>query len=809
MTDEKIKYYLTTLAISLAALAGCSKSASDTTKMSDDGFNFKPEYRNINPVAASGTPSVPLNFTLTQQNSSVILKWTIPKIYNHDGSKIGYMVYRKLFPYSDAQAWNFEDGPNSEDAMRYIGSLTAKDCGKDGLCAVSDNGPGFGHIYYAIRAYWDVLDYKSGVSAPAESTIDMQASNVVFSFTEEFTNKVPEINIGRLMSDFDRTADLNIFKFNTDSLSWYLWDPSMVSSDQSSLIRYKDPIFAGVSADTKYMYLPDPGFNRGIRFEKGGLILCDGISTDKATCEQSMLSSSSWVAKSVFGQPSSLTKYALSENPLKAYQKFNSRNMGFIKGPSGTDYVVVADDMRLLFRRAGIDGCDGDGGLIAGTTGAEGKCGFQISVGSFSPRIRCPWQKTGAIKTGEQDCDADDMNYSLADSTSPSSFSLRKPGVPVVIGANLYIPDGANARIVRLSNFEEKFKTCGRILPLGSSETNSFCEFDMVLGQYTALSSDPARFQKRDCVRGGERGGWQGASVLDNLAPFSDPTGGSASGGAACRLDMYQTDPSTLSKARRTLTFKDEGRSDISAETGLLSDSTRRRFRAPLRLETRLRYNNEGKAIGNELYVLDYGFTYAEVDASSLADRATLPPRIMVWNRDPFNIVDCMKADPAVPGAQAPACMIDQDGRCEGEGCFYRMCDGIECNATYILGQPGELFGYTHKYNEILGVNYFPDKYVPIASFAIGKSSAMSGVWAVTGLDNRIIYWPKPSQSAAPIVANAKDDTKDPLFNKGIFSGIILDEAMQAVMGIDSYQSVIFGWRGSNTEYDATIQISK
>ena len=344
--------------------------------------------------------------------------------------------------------------------------------------------------------------------------------------------------------------------------------------------------------------------------------------------------------------------------------------------------------------------------------------------------------------------------------------------------------------MVRLANFEDKIKTCGKLPAKGEPASAEFCRFDLVLGQSSSDVTNPddaSRFTRRTCVRGGERGGYDEFGPVADATPFVDPLAAAGSGGGACRLDMMADSSGGISytrRARQAGDYKDETKSDISPETGLLAETTRRTFRAPLAVEV----DERGR-----LYVLDFGLT--RVRSTSGDSVGILPTRIMVWNRDPFSFEKCTPTDPA---SAVPSCAIDQDGRCAGVGCAPRQCAGAECNSTVALGQGNILYGFPLVDGQDLDV-VKPDGYYPISSFAVGKESQLRGVWAVTGRDARVLHWPEPSQTARPTVHNAPSGdpaVNEPAHKTGVFAGITIDEVGGFVTGWDTKYNIGVSWYG-------------
>ena len=307
-----------------------------------------------------------------------------------------------------------------------------------------------------------------------------------------------------------------------------------------------------------------------------------------------------------------------------------------------------------------------------------------------------------------------------------------------------------------------------------------------MVGQYGASTTDPARFTIRSCIRGGEEGGFDGLNPVSAQAPFVDPTGGNGSGGAACRLDLITANTGGTTVVRRSRLagdVRDEFDSMMSPSTGLLAEPTERSFRAPLHMK----YDSAGR-----IYVLDMGYT--RVQSASGDDVATLPPRIMIWNRDPFGYQTCVPTDPK---AAIPSCRMDQNNKCTGTGCLDRQCDTGECNASIFIGQPGALYGFTHQAGQQLGVDVTPKGYYPLSGFDIGYNLGMVGLWAATGVDARILHWTTPTQTTAPDVHNALGkNVTDASYRSGIFTGVTVDGNIGEVTGWDMKLNIGITWRG-------------
>jgi hypothetical protein len=760
--------------------------------LKNDSFLFNPVFRGGSKPddAVIGTP-VPAHDLKAESvpGRGVKLSWKFPKSYR--STKIGWRVFRKT-PLSLADySWDFNDTIN-DDWLFVIGTLPAKDCRDDGYCALIDPVGGPADVTYAVISYWDVEDTKSekSVHVSAQTTSPGVINDLVFPKT--FTDKDPFQTFGDIVNDVDRTT--KNYLLGDKKVPWFLLDPSLSVENSRKDLRLASPLVAGIDKKTSLdLMMPDPGNFRAVKFSKGDFSECEAISEKfRGTCQQLVLTRY-FLSQRTLGQKSVNNGLDIESNKdLPDSRKFSSRASSILYSKGGTRYFFVADEARILVRRDDVYGCESDVGEEGDTLfGAEGRCGFSNSVGTFSPRLRCPFRSDGSLAVGEITCSSSDMEKSMADATKPSDSSLRRPGLPIIVGDHLYIPDAGNSRLLRLSNFEEKFKRCGRLLKPGSTEHNETCKFDLVVGQASADAKNPddsSRFSRRNCLRGGERGGKDGTSILPETAVFSDPATSGGSGGAACRMDMLTetvgSAPITR-KSRMAGDFKDEIRSDISPETGLLTEASKRTFRSPIQMEV----DERGR-----IMVLDAGMTKA---SSPVGDsQAILPARILVWNRDPFSYQKCIPTDPA---AAIPSCSFDQNGTCVGVGCFDRQCVGAECNASISIGQSNILYGFATTTGQDLD-QIKPEGYHPITSFAIATQGAIKGLWAVTGRDARILRWEEVSQTSKPVVMNEPPQTPslvdDQKTSTGIFSGITIDQIGGFVVAWDMKKNIGISWYG-------------
>ena len=779
------------LSFGLCLLACSSKKQSDPA-VSSDGFDFSGLWRGgTGSSGPLGYPLPPDGLTASVNYGVVTLSWKMPKIYKTSALKIGYRIFRKKTPDAGAQLFDFSSTVGLDWTLDVGKVVTANSCTADGSCSFSDSIGGPVVVAYSVIAYWDITDFNSNRSVNVDVATLTKQTPVNYDYPVGFMNTRPLYLIGNVVDKFDRRPDQSIFNFQATEAPWYQLDASQSQATRSSWATLADPIVVGMSDDGLTALLPDSGYSRSMYLTRGKMDQCDQFaSQDQSLCYSTLLAKS-FVSDYASGQQANTVGLGFAANPLETSRKFLTKRTSLQTSDSGVQYIFVSDEQRILIRSVDIYPCFSDPGEVASVAagiGPEGKCGFQWSIGTYSPRQRCALRADGTAAVGETDCSDADAAYSMADTTSPSDHSLRKPGAPIIVGKHLYIPDSGNARILRLANFEKALKSCGRLLPAGSTVANDFCHFDEVVGQYGATPEDAAKFTARSCIKGGERGGKDGALGVAQNVPFVDPTGQTGSGGAACRLDMVTDMVAGQAVGRRSRLagdFKDESSSMMSADTGLLAGITKRLFRAPLEMK----YD----ATTGYLYVMDTGFTITQSAASP--DVAMLPPRIMVWQKDPFSFQKCVPTDPA---ATVPSCAIDQNNVCSGVGCIDRQCSAAECDATFFFGQQAALYGFPYQSGQTLGVDITPSGYYPLASFDISSNGGQKGLWAVAGQDARVYHWKDISQTASPDVHNQKSttDNVDPTFRNLNFVGINLDVHNGEIITWDSSQNIGIVWMG-------------
>ncbi|RYZ93345.1 MAG: hypothetical protein EOP06_01220 [Proteobacteria bacterium] len=798
-------FYILFLFFAVTACSGSSK-----TKVTSPGFEFNPKFKGgSKPEISDGQIVVPANLTATATSGKVTLKWQIPKIYRSKSMNIGYKIFRAVpifeadDPTSTSYEWSFDS--SSPDRDNPIGSKVAATCSEAGECLYEDFVAGPTLYSYAVVSF---IDLKLPMaSKPRFASVEVRSEIAIedLSYGAEMMDLRPAVFIGRLISDLERVPNQALLNFVNGSKPLYLLDASETSATAPAWRLKAPPMQVGFAEqDGLNFYVPDNGWERGALYTRGEANECSQYPAEYIALCESLLYTREFYVKDIFGQKIAsqyLPRAAVSppEAVLPESRKFTSRSMSVGYGPSGKKYIFVADKARILVRYGDISACSLDPGEEGDIGhGAEGHCGFNNSIGTVSPRMSCPFLADGSQASSDGvPCTDADMEKSLADSTPPTNFSLRYPSAPVVNGADLIIPDTGNARVLVLENFETKLETCGRLSLLSKiADSDSYCSFTAILGQYVDSGSP---FETRSCIRGGEQGGLYGAtpsdlSSADPLDPannhpyyFIDPLNSFGSGGAACRYDRFVTGD-VWRRHRLAADFKDESRTHISATTGLLSEFTRRGFRAP----TQVIFDSTGK-----MFITDIGFTIAQTSGQTTS--ALLPPRIMVWEKNPFKVEVCTPIDPM---ASTPSCSLSSDGICAGLGCSLRTCVTSECNASYVIGQPAALYGFVVPYGEKFKYleDTKPSGYFPIwgMAYADNSASGMHGLWAIAGLDSRFFHWKTTGQTVDPEVLN------DPLipvegtevYRAANYCGLSLNVKGGLIMGWDCTHVMGLGWRG-------------
>ncbi len=789
----------------LLFMASCSESGgSGDPILAKFGYDWKSVLK-TGAEGGIGTPLPPTNLLIEKDDTGIGLSWDIPRTYINSKMNIGYFIARKGFldEQQNAVTWDFNSA-ESIDFDYEVGFIKAAECEKEGRCYVLDEVTWASSMAYAVVPYWDVSE-RTGRGEHASGTISRNDANNLLSFDVGFTDNQPTKLLGHYLPDRfrdDPDMELNglIFDFTPNTIPWFLMMPDKSSLTMTSNEKRASPIVAKTDLVNEIKYpIPNPGLYKGIMMSTGLSEICSGTTQEKIDQCKSLLDARSPTADFMFGQDKTTLHYSPDTNPLLPSRKFESRSMATLKSTTGKEYLFVADKNRILIRSSKMESCnfdtaetEADGQKVAGT------CGFEWSIGTESPRMMCHARSDGSVaRESGGSCSSADIEYSNLDSTAPTDYSLRQPGVPIIVGNHLYIPDTGNARVVRLPNFETALQTCGRLRSTSDNSANDFCKFDLTLGQYGVNKSDAARFTKRTCIKGGERGGFDGAIAVADSTDFTDPLSAGGSGGAACRLDYYtyvNGDGVSVTRKHRAAADYKGLLGDMSPETGLMDERTKRTFRAP----TELAVDEKGR-----LYVLDHGFT--KVQSADGASFAVLPPRVMVWSRNPLAIQECI---PTNPGAETPSCSINQDGLCSGDGCTDKQCEGVECDASFALGQRSILYGFQLSDGQDI-YDVKPSGFAPIFSMGYAQREDMRGLWTVTGRDASIYHWKDINQLTNPVIHHEKsaeeqatDDISSlDLFVKSMnFIGVTITELSGELTFWDSRFYLGVGWAGNSTE---------
>lgn len=877
-------------------LAACTQPAAGPTITSPTA-PFIPVFRG--PSQGDGLlPGIPKAVDDLQAvggAGEITLSFQIPKSYVTDSLAIGYKIFRKP---DLGEEWDFSSRV-SLDWLNELDSIPASSCGSQGGCQYVDVTGGQVKMTYAVIAYWVIDDDDSARSDPRFAAAESALRETDLDFGKGFTDRPALQVIGANVADVSREPSETVYDFRPRRLPWYLLDPEETYDQYQQVKRYARHQSIGLSSTGLDILTPDRNFYRAVLSSRGDPSLdCAGFPESQLPLCEAIIYSKPFFPYFALGQRTFRHNETFEINAMDASRKFTPHATSIQDAASGARYTFVSDDTRILVRRGSLDGCDFDEGPES--TSPADRCGFQWSIGTYSPRQRCLLDDAGKVLQGGRQCSDEDLAYNMADQIAPSRHSLRRPGAPIIVGEHLYIPDTGNARVVRMPFFETQLQSCGRLLrsndetlsralislpggftlgtrgqgadqnftavtilsaadspsidvqgdgltaetPLhffielggaslhdelvdiiseldqielrqgvadlfterlevtsyvsggdlivgtyqaegGRDAANSLCEFDLLLGQNGDSPDDPARFTERDCVRGGERGGRDGDQILDDLAQFVDPTGGSGRGGMACRMDVLPGSPDSPKRVPSNL--RERATSDIVSDTGALSARTRYMFRAPVQIDV-----DESGA----LYVLDSGYTRADSAGGEFS--ATLPPRIMVWRKDPFQFERCVST--SLPGEE-PSCIETGPGECQGVGCQISQCHREECAAQVFLGQPNTLAGFLHTSSQILGSNFFPDAYYPVAAFAVGKTEPTAGVWAVTGQNAKILRYEQVTQTELPVIHNDPVDRQPEdgvLYRNGVFSGVAVDDIGQKIIVSDSLTSQTVVWSGTD-----------
>jgi hypothetical protein len=814
---------------SLALLASSCDGGRGTLNVSADSFDFDPLFSKTTDVASDPSLLVaPRSLAAAADGGWVTVSWRMPKYYALEKYGVTYRLFLKTAASDGAGSWDFAT-PYSSDRSYLWGVYKSSDkavCSASGLCSVTVRTGGPKTVLIALMA----TDQSAKVPAGGRESQPV-ATRVVTGY--EIDDRRYDVGFidgkfgGALQSDQPTPwPSLSTFSFAPTALEpWLLPGDGFVASNWYSTPSYTDgrgrptagisPQVTSVDKTGDYASFSDKGNHRVIVKARQSVSACDS-SRGTPIYEECVriIRQAPSVPQVVVGQPSQSSSYDQSTNPLGPARSFSGGTYAssIQRDSSGAIWFFVADRARLLVRR-GIPGpCsleeissfsrDAGGVLSSGVAaGPEGSCGFQWSIGTASPRLTCGLRADGSEASGDEPCTEPDMAKTLADATAPSPASLRYPGAPLIAGDHLYIPDAGNARILRLANFKTALESCGRLKGPGAP-SDARCRFDMVLGQTKSTEGAEDQFRRRKCVRGGERGGKDGLSVLadhigirDPLEPecavSSDPVcAGNTGTGIACLLDTLTETVSgdvpyeIVRKKRQAKDFRNQspGAGMMSPATGLLSDEALAMFRFPLSIHK----DHRGRIL-----VFDVGYTFAE-EASASPRHAVLGPRVMVWNRDPLALPDC----PA-----AGDCAISAAGICEGPDCATRSCRGAECQAYAAIGQKNAKFAHGGFTGPVVTPDRGAGDFVPINAVSIPETEEGRGIWAVTGGDRTVYRWREADQYETPDVHNReqKNGLGGEIMLGGALSGIEVDTSAATVSVLDPIKNFIMRWTAPST----------
>ena len=835
-------------------LFSCSQNPSGSSlNIKNDSFDFLPDFiAGSKPLKSVTSPPDISNFKVEYYNpgdkNAILLTWNVPKQYIGSKKGLGFIIYKKIPKdkdyLSNQQSGSFWDFSSDEEYFNKYGNpvLASEYCDKNGKCGVYDSlktSPII--ISYALKSTFDTsLSYNDiEYSKHAESTVAIPYVSDIVKIDENITEAVPNEFIGSFSQDVDRKPEPYMYNFSsTNFVKSYYLDPREgldTESEKLQKINRYESMSASLDEKNYEFYIPDNGYYRGLRYKKYETNNCSKLSNIilYETCV-AMLKLSPFSFDLIFGQKSYYFKnpisFVESNKDMDDSRKFNSRHFFSTTGKSGQKYLFVSDEQRVLIKVGDIKNCYEDVGIEKSSPNLSGDCGFDVSIGTKSPKQRCPLRynsdpKNITFLTMDDKCEESDFNFSLQDSVTPTNKTLRLPGKVYLNGEDLYIPDSGNSRVVKISNFEEKIKSCGRLGGSCSYDAENacnsdlncswsiidkkcnkkdfkYCEFDDVLGQY-ALSDSDDKFAIRSCIRGGEQN-YSNYDDLNNikLGPLKDPTDKNLKVGHNCLLDyaVYNESGKTfISKKVRVKNFEGELFSEVNPQTARLSELTQRMFRNPIGIDV----DNQGR-----LFVLDIGDTIVKRNETNLI--SGIPSRVMVWDKNPFNYLKCPDNSP--PSAEG-GCDTLPDNSCVGPLCRSRSCEGIECNATFIAGQNSAVIGIKLP-SEKLFNEFKPNElkdYIPIANMAVGKTEKMKGLWIVTGKDAKIYRYKNYTYSESPEIYNNKiynpndecvsesilvpKNCDNNFYKTGVFNAINLDEYNGGIYLWDSFYNVGFGWR--------------
>ncbi len=805
---------------------GCDGGVAPAT-LTADSFDFDPGFI----ATARQTPDLaalvaPRDLTASAAGGAVTLTWSMPKYYAAPRRGIAFRVYMKEgAAVTGATPWDFQT-PFAADRSTLRLVAVASDvssCQRSGVCRVviAVGGPRLMQVAVITTDNLSATGEGGGESAPATTAV--QTFYVVddarynrgfidgqFGGAIAIEGPPPPTSIASYRLGDDAAVDPWLLPPDGFVASdWRDGDPAYTPGHGLPVAPLA-PVLTSVDPRGEASSFPDRQNHRIIVKTRPGFNACDA-SRGTPFYEQCLriLRQTGLAPTVVVGQPDPTTAHPFAANPLGPTRAISGGTYAstIARDADGELWFFVADQARILVRRGLPGPCSlesiatfsrATGGVLANgvVAGPEGSCGFGWSIGTTSPRVSCPLRADGSEATGDVDCSALDLRVSMADATRPSHQSLRYPGAPAIIGDHLYIPDAGNARVVRLAHFKTALASCGRLKPPGAS-VDPRCGFDMLLGQTDSATGAADAFSRRKCVRGGERGGRDGLTVLpdffgvaDPLEPtcgfVGDPACAQNTGtGIACLLDTVtevQTTPAPREITRRKRQARDyknttPGVGMISASTGLLDDKALAMFRFPVAINR----DHHGRIL-----ITDVGQSFAE-EAATAPTHAVLGTRVMIWNRDPLAIADC-----PVGGD----CAMTALGACDGPSCTVRPCRDSECQAFTLIGQKNAKFAHAGFTGAARAPRAGELGFIPIASVSIPASEEGRGIWAVNGQDRRVYRWREADQFEVPDIHNSaqRNGIGGEAMLGGAFSGIEVDTAGSFVTAYDAGKNLVMSW---------------
>jgi hypothetical protein len=819
------KHIFITMSLCLLGIClSCTSQTKDQTLVTSDNYDFDPDFKKSTDAPINTTVIVPpANLLATPSGGDVLITWTIPKYYTLSKYNIGYRIYMKSGNVSDLSGWDFSN-PFSTDRTTLVAVVTASDktaCLDGGVCH-------FKQTIGSLKTMQIAMITADSLSSTGEG--GHESTPVAGIVSTPFVLDDERYNVGFIDGKFGgaviydgpvQPTSLSAYSFTDQSVidPWLLpLDGFVASNWQTTNLPegYGAPVISGSSIATSVdpkgdaAAFADRANHRIVVKTRQGTSSCDAsVGTPFYQECLRILRTSGTVASFVVGQPNPTTNYSFDLNPLGPARAIEggTYRISIERDSAGDLWFFAADRARILVRKGMPRPCsleniasfskDTGGTLSDGTVvGPEGACGFMWSIGTRSPRLTCGLRANGLEPTDESLCSASDMNMTLADAVAPTNQSLRYPGAPAIIGDDLYIPDGGNARVLRLHNFKTALSSCGRLKTTGAA-LDPRCSFDMVLGQTESTPLAGDQFSRRKCVRGGERGGKDNLTSLPDFSSIADPLepvcafvgdpacAGNTGTGGSCLLDLVTETipgPTPYQITRRKRQVKDyknviPGSNMLSPSTGLLDDKALAMFRFPVSVHQ----DYKGRIL-----VYDMGETFAQ-ESSSAPKYSVVGNRVMLWNRDPFSISYC----PA-----GGNCAMTSTGNCTGGDCALRQCQDLECQAYTIIGQKNAKFAYAGFDGQVSLPTENELGFIPIVAVSIPKTEEGRGVWAVTGQSRKIYRWKAIDQFETPDLHNAeqKNGINGEVMLGGVFSGIEVDTAGASVSGYDPIKNFFMNW---------------